>query len=447
MNLNARRGFDGARWTKATTLVVAALLPVMLGARAETPAQSQGTGTRARPVAGEPRPAGAGANWLVWGGTNRNFLSTSTGLADAWPATGPRKLWSRPLGEGYSGAAVEGDRLYTMYRKDSQEVVAALRSADGTTIWEYAYESPFDVDVGPGPYAMPQVVGNRIVTAGSTGKLHSIDKNTGKPVWSHDVYREYGGSVMRFGYSCHALPFQDLLIVMVGGSKQALMAFRQADGSVAWGRHRFPNSHSSPLLINVDGQTQVVALMGQQVAGMDPATGDLLWQHAHPTQYDLAISTPVWGPDNILVVSSSYEGGTRALHLSQAGGKTTVKELWHNPRVRVHFGSMIRLGDTIYASSGHDGPAPITAFDVKTGKVLWNSGREFAKSQLLSADGKLIVLDQDGVLALASVSPSGIQVRSKVELLQKVAWTPPTLAGTTLFIRDRHDMMALALGK
>ncbi len=155
----------------------------------------------------------------------------------------------------------------------------------------------------------------------------------------------------------------------------------------------------------------------------------------------------MWGPDNILVVSSSYEGGTRALHLSQEGGKTAVKEIWHNPRVRVHFGTMIRDGDTLYGASGHDGPAPITALDVKTGKMLWNSGREMAKSQLLLADGKLIILDQDGVLALATASRDGFKVQSKVQLLQRVSWTPPTLAGSRLYIRDRKSIMALDLSR
>ena len=57
--------------------------------------------------------------------------------------------------------------------------------------------------------------------------------------------------------------------------------------------------------------------------------------------------------------------------------------------------------------------APITAFDVKTGQVLWNSGREFAKSQLLWADGKLIILDQEGLLAMLSVDRQGFRVSRK----------------------------------
>jgi outer membrane protein assembly factor BamB len=211
-----------------------------------------------------------------------------------------------------------------------------------------------------------------------------------------------------------------------------------------WGKHAFANAHSSPLLIDVDGQPQVVALMRREIVAFDPASGDLLWEHPHPSSY-LGVSTPVWGPDNILIVSSAYGGGTTALHLTRAKGRTIKRELWHEGRLQVHFGSMIRMGDTVYAASGESGPAPITAFEVKTGRILWHTRREFAKSQLLLADRKLIILDEDGALALATPTATGLTVHSKVQLLNKVAWTPPSLAGRTLYVRDRTNLMALDL--
>src|SRR5262245_15433957 len=88
----------------------------------------------------------AGANWTQWGGATRDFVSDSKGLAATWPPGGPRKLWSRALGEGHSAILVEGDRLYTMYRpaglmtyvrRSGEEVIAALDAASGKTIWEY----------------------------------------------------------------------------------------------------------------------------------------------------------------------------------------------------------------------------------------------------------------------------------------------------------------------
>jgi hypothetical protein len=154
---------------------------------------------------------------------------------------------------------------------------------------------------------------------------------------------------------------------------------------------------------------------------------------------------PVWGGDNLLFFSSSYGNGSRVLRLTREGEKTRVEEVWHNGRVRVHFGSVVRIGDTVYASSGHDGPAPLTAVDVPTGRILWQS-REFAKANFVWADGRLILVDQDGHLGLATPTPEGLTVHAKVLMLSPNAWTLPTLVGTRLYARDRKVIMALDAG-
>jgi outer membrane protein assembly factor BamB len=393
----------------------------------------------------DSKPGALGSpGWTQWGGPKRNFMSDSKGLASSWPASGPRKLWNRPLGDGYSGIAVEGNRLYTAFRRGSQDVITAIDSSTGATLWEYAYEADFknsfSEKVGPGPYAMPQVIGDRLVTASGVGKIQSLDKKTGRPVWSRDLYVEFGGTRLEFGYACHALPYKDTLILLAGGTAVAL---RQSDGVAVWKGLQFKNAHSSPVLIDVDGQTQVAALVASEVIGFNPDNGQLLWRYPHETQYGLAVSTPVWAPGNLLFVSSAYGGGSRVLQLHQAAGKTTVKELWHNP-LQSHFGTVIRQGDYVYFSSGHDGPAFMTCLKLQTGEVAWQK-RGFEKAQLLAADGKLILLDADGTLALAEASPAEFRVLAQASLLQSLSWTPPTLVGTTLYVRDRHNLMALNL--
>ena len=123
-------------------------------------------------------------DWKVWGGPDRNFIARSAGLfagtPEKWISTPPKRLWERPLGDGYSAIAVEGDRLYTGFRRGSSDVFVAIDAATGKSLWEFNYPAPFTnafaSDVGPGPYAMPQVVGDRIVTASGIGQIHSIDK-------------------------------------------------------------------------------------------------------------------------------------------------------------------------------------------------------------------------------------------------------------------------------
>ena len=388
------------------------------------------------------------SDWAQWGGPNRNFTSEAKDLATNWPATGPRRVWQRELGDGYSAIAVERGMLFTMYRHGDNEVVVALDAATGKTAWEYRYAAPFspeyDMSHGAGPHATPLVSGNFVFSSGATGKLHCLDKKTGKVLWSHDLITKFHGTVRVNGYSCSPIAYKDKVIMMVGGPASSLVALNQKDGTVAWKKHDFRNSTSSPILINVDGQDQLVAFMYGEVVGVDPAKGDLLWSHAHPVEYGLNTITPVWGPDNLLFISSGYNGGSRVIKLSRAGDKTTVEELWAHGLMRVHFTNAIRVGEVVYGSSGDFGPAPFTAVNVKTGKVLWRN-RTFPRASFLLADSRFIILDEDGDLLLATPTPEGLTVTSKVALLSNNSWTVPSLAGTRLYLRDRKNIMALEL--
>ena len=399
-----------------------------------------------------------GLSWKLWGGPGRNFISPAGGLADSWPEAGPPVLWKRDLGEGYSAIAVDGEKLYTMYHRsqpywllfaEQQEVVAALDARTGKTLWEYAYAEPFRSaysGAGPGPHIMPQIVGKRLFTIGAGGKLLALDKDSGQLLWKHDLYAEFGGTPLQYGYASHPLPYKDNLIVLVGGQGKAVVSFAQATGDVVWAKQSFQNAYSAPILIDLDGQPQVAAVVADHILGINPESGELLWSFAHNTEYGLAVSMPVWGDDHLLFFSSSYGNGSRVLHLTREGDKTRVEEVWKTNRIRVHFGTVLRIGDTIYASSGHDGPAPLSAIDVKTGKILWQS-REFAKASFVWAEGKLFLVDQDGYLGLATVTPEGLTVLAKVLMLSPNAWTLPTLVGTRLFLRDRKIAMALDAGK
>ncbi|HEX6732383.1 MAG TPA: PQQ-binding-like beta-propeller repeat protein [Pyrinomonadaceae bacterium] len=386
--------------------------------------------------------------WPQWGGPNRNFKSDARGLANTWPAAGPRRIWIRELGDGYSAIVADGSNLYTMYRRANQEVVIALDASTGKTVWEYSYDAPFlkDMDMGNGvgPHSTPLIAGNHVYAVGATSKLHCLDKRTGKLVWSHDLWKEFNGTFIDTGYSCSPLAYKNTIILTVGGAGHAVMAFNQKDGTVAWSKQDFANSPSSPISIKVADQDQLVVFMAPGVAGLDSNSGDLLWSYPHATKWDLNISTPVWSDDGLLFLSSAYGVGSRVLELIRRDNKTSVKELWYNNRVRVHKDNAIRVGDNIYASTGDFGPAFFTAIDARTGNVVWQE-RGLSKASFLYADGKFIILDEDGHLALATASQSGLKIHSKLELLKRNAWTVPTLLGTRLYVRDQKTILALDL--
>jgi outer membrane protein assembly factor BamB len=394
-------------------------------------------------------------DWPQWGGPSRNFTTESKGLANTWPATGPRRLWTRNLGDGYSAIAVEQGKLYTMYRRVAQEagkvdqdVVICMDANSGKTLWEYSYDAPFDpkmkMENGPGPHVTPLIAGNRLFTVGVMGVLLCLDKGSGKVLWSVDLHKKFNAPVRGRGYSSSPLAYKSTVIVPAGGPGQFMIAFNQKDGTVAWKKQDLEWGPSSPIIINVDGQDQLVMIGANEIAGMVPDNGDLLWTHPHKTQYGLNITTPMWSDGNLLFVSSAYNGGSRVIQLNRTGGKTTPKELWFNNRMRVHIGNVVRIGDYVYGSSGDFGPAFLCAIEIKTGKIAWQD-RTFSKTSFVYADGKLIMVEEDGDLTLATVSPEGVKVLAKAALLSSNAWTAPSLVGSRLYVRDRKVAMALDL--
>lgn len=401
-----------------------------------------------RAAAADAQSGSRAVPWTQWGGPNRNFQTEASGLKDTWPASGPRVVWKRPLGEGYSSPSVENGVLYTMYGKPSEEVVVAANAETGKTLWERSNPMTFHSDapeMGNGPYATPLVAGDRVFTAGVAGRLQSFEKKTGKLLWTQELWKEHGGSQMMYGYASSPIAFRDMIIVPVGGAGKALMAFNQADGKVRWARNDFGNVYSSPILINLGGLEQLVALMDGAVLAVNPHNGDPQWQVPFKANYSIAVATPLWGPGNLLFVSSEYDGGSKVIELHRDGQQTKATELWNSNRLRLHHGNAMRIDDTIYFSSGGKGSqAILSAVDARSGKILWQQ-RSIQKATFVWADRKLITLDQDGNLMIAHPSPEGFKISAQASLLTNLSWTPPVLVGTRLYIRDRRNMMAVDL--
>ena len=97
------------------------------------------------------------------------------------------------------------------------------------------------------------------------------------------------------------------------------------------------------------------------------------------------------------------------------------------------FLSAVRLGDYVYGTSGDFGPAFLTALDVKTGEAAWRH-RGFPRASIIYADGKAIILDEDGDLAIAKLSPKELTILARAKVLETTAWSAPSLVGTTLYV-------------
>lgn len=388
------------------------------------------------------------AEWPQWGGPNMDFAADAHSLAKEWPDSGPKQVWKRDLGEGYSAVLVEGDRLYTMYRADEKEIVIALAAGTGKTIWEHRYDSaPAEGHAdqfGRGPRSTPLLVGDRLYTIGVSGKMFCLNKHDGTPYWSHDLWKDFGGSVLNHGYSSSPIVYKDTVVVLSGGEDASIIAFDKGSGDVRWKSLSFKNSYSTPKIIKLDGKDQLVTFMADEIIGVDPTDGRLEWRYEIGNQWGQNICMPTWDEESNIMFFSTSGPGSRGVKLTRNGDKVDVEELWKTRKVRFYHVTSVRIGDYVYGSSGSGTPNLFAAINMKTGKIAWRK-RGFAMALTVLADGRLIILDEEGQLAIATATPDDLEIHSKVSLLEDVAWTVPTIVGHTMYVRDKKAIMALDL--
>ena len=397
----------------------------------------------------------AAAQWTQWGGPDRNFRVAAVPLASEWPASGPKTLWRRPLGHGDSAIVADSDTLYTMYRRDDQEVVVALDRATGKTRWEYRYAAPlwegFRGNMGEGPRATPIVVGHRVCATGVGARLTCLDTKSGEVLWTRDLWEHYDVDPSKYGpsdrgFGASPLVLGNRLITVAGGPGHAVTALDLDDGSVIWASLDFEIGYASPILIDVEGEEQLVFFMADRVVGVSPRNGALLWEHPHVTDYSVNATTPLWGADGVLFVSSAYGLGSRGLRLARVDGRSEVEELWSNRKMQVMHGTAVRAGDVIWGSSGSQGPAFLVGVRARSGEEVARM-RGFAKANIVASGERLVVLDENGVLGLVSIEGKRPVVLAKAPLLSHRAWAAPALLGTTLYARDRKEIVAVDLGR
>ena len=392
--------------------------------------------------------AEANGAWPQWGGPTRNFVAADVKIAESWPASGPRTLWRRPIGDGFSAIVTDGETLYTVYREGGDDVAVALEATSGKELWKAQYQAPFTETcserLGAAPRAAPLIAGDRLITVTAGGRMVSLDRRTGKEQWRVDLVADGSAASLPCGYASSPILHKDTIITTAGGKGRGVVAIDAATGKIRWAAQDFENAYSSPTIISLDGAPHLVVFTAGEISGLDPDTGALEWTRPHPADYGVNVALPLWGPDNLLFLSSAYNGGSRVLKLTRAAGRVNVEELWANKRVRIHFGNAVRIGDRVYASNGDFGAAPLAAVDIKTGDMVWRD-RSAARSSLIAIGDRLLILDEDGNLVLARPGADALTVLAKTQVLTNRAWTPPTLSGTRLFLRDRKEVVGLEL--
>ncbi len=388
-------------------------------------------------------------DWPQWRGPNRDGLSPATGLRTTWPPEGPRVVWRRPLGRGFSSVAVAGGRLFTMDQEAgadgawAYEAVVCLDAATGDQRWRFRYPNRYDERFGSGPRSTPAVDGDLVYAVGPTGTFHCLRADTGEKVWRHDLLEEFHGRPMQYGVAFSPLVEGGLVYAMPGGPDgNSVVAFDKLTGAVVWKALDDPAGYSSPVAVTAAGTRQVLFFTNEALVSVAPATGRVYWRYPWKTEGGFNIATPV-AFGNYVLISSAYGKGCALLEVTAEGGTLRAERVYEHNRLRNYFASSVRRGNHVYGLDMTD----LVCMDVRTGREEWRQKghRSFRKGSLLVAGGQLVVLGEDGTLFLAEATPAGYRQTASWRVSPNKCWTVPALAGGRLYVRDESQLVCLDL--
>ena len=382
----------------------------------------------------------AAADWPWFRGPRLDGISAETGLLEAWPEGGPKELWRVPLGEGYSGISVVGDRAYTLYVAGGREILGVFDTASGKELWNYPVGKRWQDMMGSGPRSTPAVADGVVYVLGAHGDLAAVDTASGQEIWRHDLKKTLGARPPTWGVSTSPLVDGDRLILDAGGrGGHSIVALDRATGEPVWHSETDKAGYATPLPLSLGESRQVVLFTATQVVGVDPADGRVLWKQPWKTSYDVNAATPLFIPPNRLFVASGYSTGGAMFELEPVDGATRVTRLWTAPRMRNQFSSSIYHEGHIY---GFDN-GTLKCIDARTGDERWAVREGFGHGSLTLAEGHFYVLGDRGKLALVEASPDGYREKGAVEVFSSKSWTVPTLAGGRLYLRNEKELVAL----
>lgn len=409
------------------------------------------------------------ADWPQWRGPARDGTWNETGIVQSFASPVLKPMWSTPIGAGYSGPTVAGDRVFVTDRvaePEQQERVHCLDRLTGKQLWTHAYACTYtDFGYALGPRAAVTVADGRAFALGAMGNLHGLDVASGKVLWSHDLKTEFNADIPIWGISAAPLVVGDNVIVQVAGRPDAcVMAFDAATGKEKWRALDGKSSYSAPRLIKQKGRDVVLAWTAFWIATIDPAAGAVIWSLPFkPTKMPINVPDPVLDESGAHMFLTSFYDGSFYYKMKHAAAPPEL--LWQR------HGISERMTDALHCMimtplfrDGHiygiDSYGEFRCLNAATGDRLWSDQTLLENGRWATAyfvqNGDLTwITTEKGEIIIAQLTPKGFERISSAQLITPttelrgrnhlIDWSHPAYAQRCVFARNDREIICVSL--
>ncbi|MHC4910943.1 MAG: PQQ-binding-like beta-propeller repeat protein [Planctomycetota bacterium] len=387
-------------------------------------------------------PVGEGT-WHQWRGPSRDGQVTGP----TWPASlAPEHLtrvWHVPdLGPSYAGPLVTTDRVFTVGTVDkSDEVVRAFDRSSGQELWQTRWKGSMSVPFfanknGSWIRSTPAFDGENLYIAGMRDVLMCLESSTGSTVWKVDFTERYGTPLPAFGFVCSPLVTDQHVYVQAAGG---LVKLDKLTGEAVWRSLAdgggMNSAFSSPILVTVRDRAQIVVQTREELCGVDPEDGNVLWRQPIKSFRGMNILTPVTVGDSVF--TAPYGGRAQLLNLESADGAFTVSRAW-DQNLQGYMTSPVVIDGHAYFFTRSNRFACVRLSD---GERRWVSGPTGDDYWSIVAQGDMILaLSNDGRLRLIKADPEAYEMVSEAEVAEDQTWAHVAVAGRDIVIREQEGL-------
>ena len=381
------------------------------------------------------------AEWPGFRGPDRDGIVRGVRIETDWSKTPPKLLWRRQVGPAWSSFAIQGDLFYTQEQRGEQEVVACYRVSTGEPVWRHRDPVRFyESNGGAGPRGTPTLANGRVYTLGATGILNALNAANGAVVWSRNAATENTVQVPDWAFAGSPLVIGDLVIVALSGQ---LVAYDATTGERRWSGPEGGAGYSSPHLATIGGVPQILLLRGSRTISVSPSDGKLLWEHRWAPGVGILQPAQAEGGDVLLTTGEGMGGvGVRRIAVTRGSDGWSVQERWTSRGLKPYFNDFVVHKGNAY---GFDGSI-LAAINLDDGERKWKGGRYGNGQLLLLADQDLLlVLSEEGELALISATPDQFKEIARFKAIEGKTWNHPALARDVLLVRNGEEIAAFRL--
>lgn len=387
-------------------------------------------------------------DWPAFRGPRGDGHSDAKALPLRWSAT-QNIAWKIPIaGEAWSSPAIVGGKIYltTAVKNGPEDYDRSLRALcleakTGKTLWDAeifaqkAASSPKKHNKASHANPTPIVEGDRMyVHFGHQGT--AALSLAGKVIWrNHDF-----PYTPTHGNGGSPILVDELLIFAIDASDlQALIALDKNTGKLRWKTPRDNNARrsftfSTPTLIQVGDQRQVISPSSEYVMAYEPATGKELWRVHYPGGYSV-IPRPLYAHGLVFACSGYDRPSLHAIKPGGSGDITQTNVVWSVNRDVPHTPSLLIVGDELYMVADK---GVASCLDAKTGKVHWTQriGGNYSASPIFAA-GRIYFLSEEGKTTV--IKPGKIFEQLSVNEIGERTLASFAVSDGSIFLRsDQH---------